>query len=291
MLDDEETDVFDHFDLSSFAADPDYDIGSPLPPSSPLGASVSSRASSPLSAQSHTRLGNTDALVPEHNDVHDGTGSDDFDEGDGSQDSASCVDAMLYQPDSDDEEFEFETGGIETSSMKFPKGLDANGNQWMTIVDITGVHHLPVHFCACDDAPSIRTQLIRLALYPVTYDRPETVFTFRVLEDFDLENLETKASAQRYYAKLRRLTSNAFPQSVPDRYREFMRIMREWRNLQQRMRAGVHYTRGPGATPAIAPGGLALFCPACPQPGVNLPDDWQQQDDQYVFPSIYHPPD
>lgn len=189
---------------------------------------------------------------------------------------------MLYEADSDDDDFEFETGGIESSSMKFPKGLDANGNQWMTIVDITGVHHLPVHSCTCEDAPSIRTQLIRLALYPVTYYRPETVFTFRVLEDVDLENLETKASAQRYYAKLKRLTSNAFPQSVPDRYREFMRVMREWRNLQQRMRAGTHYTRSAGSEAEIAPGGLALFCPACPQPAVNLPEGWQRENDQYV---------
>jgi len=22
-------------------------------------------------------------------------------------------------------------------------------------------------------------------------------------------------------------------------------------------------------------GAMAIFCPACPQPGVNLPDDWQ----------------
>ncbi len=27
-----------------------------------------------------------------------------------------------------------------------------------------------------------------------------------------------------------------------------------------------------------APGSLALFCPACPQPGVNLPEDWDKEE-------------
>ena len=28
----------------------------------------------------------------------------------------------------------------------------------------------------------------------------------------------------------------------------------------------------------IKPGGLAVACPACPQPGVNLPDNWRDAD-------------
>lgn len=30
-------------------------------------------------------------------------------------------------------------------------------------------------------------------------------------------------------------------------------------------------------------GSMAIFCPACPQPGLNLPDDWQKRYNQYVF--------
>ncbi len=26
---------------------------------------------------------------------------------------------------------------------------------------------------------------------------------------------------------------------------------------------------------ATQDGAMATFCPACPQPGINLPDDWQ----------------
>ena len=55
-----------------------------------------------------------------------------------------------------------------------------------------------------------------------------------------------------------------------DCYRELMRVSRMWRDLSNRKRGGFgHDTKlNPG------PGDLAIFFPACPQPGINLPDDW-----------------
>ena len=32
-------------------------------------------------------------------------------------------------------------------------------------------------------------------------------------------------------------------------------------------------------------GSMAIFCPACPQPGLNLPDDWQTKYSPYVHKS------
>lgn len=26
----------------------------------------------------------------------------------------------------------------------------------------------------------------------------------------------------------------------------------------------------------VQPGSLAIFCPACPQPGINLPENWKK---------------
>lgn len=163
--------------------------------------------------------------------------------------------------------------GTSTLKGETPRGFDVNGNPWLTIVDITGVHHLPMHSCTCTH-PSEPTfvQLLRLSLYPCTTERPRTVFTFRLLEDFDLENLETKASAQSFYSKLRRITNNVSPQSVPDRYRELMRVLREWRNLMSLKRMG--YGHPPLAGMSPPEGGLAVFCAACPQPDINLPSDW-----------------
>ena len=42
------------------------------------------------------------------------------------------------------------------------------------------------------------------------------------------------------------------------------------RKLQVSKRFGAIYT------PDFPPGSLALFCPSCPQPGINLPADWKK---------------
>jgi hypothetical protein len=55
------------------------------------------------------------------------------------------------------------------------------------------------------------------------------------------------------------------------RYAEFRRMARQWRNLQMFKRAGRgHAADGIAGTKA---GECALLCPACPQPGKNLPRD------------------
>ena len=178
------------------------------------------------------------------------------------------------ESESDEEYFQFETGGLKSNILRFPKGYDRYGNQWMTITDITGVHALPVHICDCAGSPQTYLQLLELGIYPVTYDRPQSAFTTRLLDDFDLDNLETKCSAQSYYEKLRRLTSNTYPYLIPDRYREFMTCARQWRNLNQHKRAGTLFEDSTSSKR----GRLATFCPACPQPGINLPDGWDKDE-------------
>ena len=91
-------------------------------------------------------------------------------------------------------------------------------------------------------------------------------------------NLEGKTTAWQYYSTLKRLTSNVFADTVPDRYRELMRALRQWRDLSSRRRAG--HPLDPSVQ--LKPGDLALFCPACPQPGINLRDDWHEDKDQLV---------
>ncbi|KAI6124226.1 hypothetical protein EDD16DRAFT_1703920 [Pisolithus croceorrhizus] len=77
-----------------------------------------------------------------------------------------------------------------------------------------------------------------------------------------------------FYQKLKRFTNNAFPER--DRYRELMRVSWLWRDLKHRKWFGFGHDAGkdPGD------GGLSLFCPACPQPGLNLPADWKVQYDR-----------
>lgn len=51
-----------------------------------------------------------------------------------------------------------------------------------------------------------------------------------------------------------------------------MNMARQWRHLKMLKRAGRgHDPKGAKATSA---GELAVQCPACPRPGVNLPVGW-----------------
>ncbi|KAG1843030.1 hypothetical protein F4604DRAFT_1517518, partial [Suillus subluteus] len=52
-------------------------------------------------------------------------------------------------------------------------------------------------------------------MFPASTSRPRTAFTFDVLDHFLIDALECKTSAMSFFQKLRRLTNNAFPDSVP----------------------------------------------------------------------------
>lgn len=84
----------------------------------------------------------------------------------------------------------------------------------MCIVDRSGVHDIPVHWCRCQHEVAREKQLLAMGLFPSTYLVIKTAFTFQVLDDFRIDNLECKTSALNFYSKLRRITSNAFPESV-----------------------------------------------------------------------------
>jgi hypothetical protein len=51
---------------------------------------------------------------------------------------------------------------------------------------------------------------------------------------------------------------------------ELIRVNRQMRKLQVSKRFGEIYK------PVSTPGSLSLFCPSCPQPGINLPDNWKE---------------
>ncbi|KAG1859409.1 hypothetical protein C8R48DRAFT_673951 [Suillus tomentosus] len=101
--------------------------------------------------------------------------------------------------------------------------------------------------------------------------------------NFLIDALECKTSAMSFYQKLRCFTNNALPHTIPDHYRELMRVSRIWRDLVNRIRFGFAHEsdRSPG------PGDLALYCPACLQPGINLPSSWKDTYDSWLVMQRY----
>lgn len=166
------------------------------------------------------------------------------------------------------------------------------GTRPVVLVDVNGIHELPVAFCRCPNAPTEGRQLLRAGYYPATTKRPAVAFSFNLMDDFLLTNRECKTAARNYYTKLRRLTNAAFPHMAPvcsaspvqfiefnasyqDKYKEFLRVSRQWRNLRLRQAGGVVHQSG-----VVEAGGLAVGCPSCPQPDINIPADWKQEKDE-----------
>ncbi|KAN0137341.1 hypothetical protein V8E53_004786 [Lactarius tabidus] len=147
-----------------------------------------------------------------------------------------------------------------------------SGNPLLTVVDCQGVFTMEVLFCACSDRRSKEEQLLGTRLFPATFKQIETVFSFAVLDNFLVDNLECKTTAQQYFSKLQSMTSTMFPDYVQNRYKQLLRASRQWRDLKNRMKSGLGHK---AEQETSEDGSMSIFCPACPQPGVNLPNDWK----------------
>jgi hypothetical protein len=130
---------------------------------------------------------------------YDGAADDEPDGGDVDDIEGEWVD------EDDDEDEDDEDYGL-------PK---LKGEDVCVVVDKSGVHRIRVRPCVCNGCPPTDLQCLDMGLFPASLRRIKTLFTFAVLDDFRMDNLECKTSGLNYYNKLRRLTSNEFPRSVP----------------------------------------------------------------------------
>ncbi|KAI6150350.1 hypothetical protein BKA82DRAFT_4328481 [Pisolithus tinctorius] len=142
-------------------------------------------------------------------------------------------------------------------------------------MDVTGVHFIVVNWCGCETAETRYILLLRAKLFPSTFKKPSTAFTFAILDDFLRDNLECGTSGMNYYSKLLQITSSVFPHLIPDRYHELLWVVQKWQYLKL-----LKWNGFCGTTRSAEKGGLALFCAACPQPGINVDtnedlDHWQ----------------
>ncbi|KAK7064875.1 CxC2 domain-containing protein [Favolaschia claudopus] len=144
-----------------------------------------------------------------------------------------------------------------------------------TVLDLNGIHEVAVQFCACERELEMglsRIQLVRRRWFPATSDNPRTAFTFRLLDFFHTQTLQGKTTMYDFYTSLEKIT-DATGGALAKRYLEFLRSTREYRHLLMLKRGGRGHA--PGGVYGTGPGDLAIRCPACPRPGVNLPEGWE----------------
>ncbi|KAJ7443174.1 hypothetical protein B0H11DRAFT_1881567 [Mycena galericulata] len=141
-----------------------------------------------------------------------------------------------------------------------------------TIVNGNGVHATRIAFCGCKKQPLLPIdrvrQLMLSRLFPATTKDPRTAFTFSVLKEFSLHNLESKKAAYDYLGAILRLTDNGFTADVPNPYANFLRVVRVWNYLTLKKRSGQMHGIDQ-LLPYRPAGNLLVWCPACPEPGFN----------------------
>jgi hypothetical protein len=59
-----------------------------------------------------------------------------------------------------------------------------------------------------------------------------------------------------------------------------MRVSRQWMDIEVRLRAGEAHDD----VSNFGEGSLAIQCISCPRPGFNLPEGWENNENQYDLP-------
>jgi hypothetical protein len=141
------------------------------------------------------------------------------------------------------------------------------------IIDTTGIHEVAVNFCACQHQIPDYQQVLRRGWYPSTQTRIETCATFRALELLHMLSNVSKGSVYDYYRTLEKLTNNTEITPPKPRIRALRRMLTQWRHLKMEKRGGRGHTAL--GIKGTKPGELAVLCPSCPHPGINLPPGWE----------------
>ncbi|KAF9506633.1 hypothetical protein BS47DRAFT_1305009, partial [Hydnum rufescens UP504] len=145
--------------------------------------------------------------------------------------------------------------------------MPKDGPASFTVIHTNGIHPSPF----TRDTNSYVMDGIWLLIH-----QPQTCVTFVVLNHFHLQTLHSKVSATHFIAAIERETDNTGMLS--------MKMSREWRHLMMLKRAGRgHDDSGVKGTQQ---GTLAVLCPACLHPGINLPSNWESVPPSQQF--LYH---
>lgn len=202
------------------------------------------------------------------------------------------IDLSDFQPDEQDDPGDDDTWNEELEQLESQDGPpreDGFGNPFITVIDTSGFHTLPLVVCNCSSIQENVRDCLAAGLFAASFRQISTLVTTHCLEEFRLSNLECKTTNYQYHNFLRRKTNAAFPKSIPSRYAEMRRLSRQWRILKKEKWHGTwaeepvdsgeeHQAEQEQGNPMPPRKSIpmGIFCAACPQPYVNLPPNWQE---------------
>lgn len=167
----------------------------------------------------------------------------------------------------------------------------------LTVLHTNGQHIVRFRDCFCDDKERWQ-RLLEYGVFPATEKNPQTGFTIEMLEHQQSFSIRGQTSLLEYYQALTDLLhggegrlnksfsvsatwhcqlliafshSSVHPCAYKNIYDQLREVTRQFRALTMFMRAG----REEATTP-LANGELCVLCPACPQPGMNLRPNWEE---------------
>ncbi|KIK16595.1 hypothetical protein PISMIDRAFT_30884 [Pisolithus microcarpus 441] len=146
-------------------------------------------------------------------------------------------------------------------------------NDDFTVIDSHGIHTVAVDYCDCKSVKSLVQQLLQVSWFPATVVNPCSVTTFCLLQEFQLLSFELKVSAYEFYQSLARNSNNNGVSDIKDHYESFICSVCEWHHLRMLKWSGCCHD--PAGIINTASGECAIWCPACPHPGINLPNGWE----------------
>ncbi|KAJ6463650.1 hypothetical protein C8R47DRAFT_992586 [Mycena vitilis] len=159
----------------------------------------------------------------------------------------------------------------------------APATRTMVVMDTDYIHTVKYRYCACDksDRAGNLEQLMRNGWYPATTVDPATCATFASLELFRLLNVVGNINVHDFVGTLERLTNATQTDAVPDRYKTFGRMSRQYAFLKRLLRAG--RAHDPDGVWATENGECAVLCWTCPHDGKNLPEGWRDVSPEFQF--------
>jgi hypothetical protein len=166
-----------------------------------------------------------------------------------------------------------------------PPGCDALNNQYVRVIHTNGIHHIALVGCTCRGKEYMISDLIYARMVPTSFERVRTIFTAAVLDHFRLCNLEMRSSAFQFFQMLRRVTLPISPSQAVNFYHELRRLSRLWRWIKKLKWSG--YGQKPGEKIEPGAGDLSFYCAACPQPGINIPSDWKNSPNKWMFKRVF----
>ncbi|PBK60934.1 hypothetical protein ARMSODRAFT_897308 [Armillaria solidipes] len=143
--------------------------------------------------------------------------------------------------------------------------------QHLTVLHMNGVHSVQVSWCGCNvsGGDARWQQLMHNGWYPVMTAEPQTCSTFECLDTFRLLNVITNVNVHDYVSTLEQKMDAWGMEWVPDRYKGFGRMSRQWACLMRLKRVGVGHLKD--GISSVVEGSVAVPYWACPREGMNLP--------------------